>query len=234
MRGTLAMAANNFFTYFTGTDPDGTSYAHRAGVQAWIVNGQGLSMTIYVQGPMPDGQYSAFSKKHLMTTAGGNSNGSPEGKLASISSKRRNDVIAFTNQSREDKLAALQDFAPTNAKEYVGAGAYGANGIGFGTPLTMIHCDATTPTKLKAAFRTAILALKHSHWHNQVSAINGSTNRVGHTNVKFEANIVYNQLYSQNNITTTNKMSVGVMCGKEINTYHVFHGAPYDANLPNP
>ena len=227
------MAANDYFTYVTGMDNEGNAYAHRTGVQAWIINGHGAAMTIHVQGPLPDGQYNAFAKKHLMTTAGGSFDGSPKGKLTSISSKRRNDSIADTNQSREDKLAAMRDFGPKNAEQYVGAGAYGAKGIGLGTPLTMVHCGAITPLKLKNAFRTAILALKSNHWHNQVSNINGTTNAVGDTNVKFDNDIIYNQLYDKNQITTTSRMSVMVMRAKEINTYHVFHGAPYDSALPN-
>jgi len=227
------MAANGYFTYVTGMDNNGEQYAYRTGVQAWIVNGSGGSITIYVQGPLPDGQYNAFAKKHMMTTTGGEFDGSPEGKLTAISSKRRNDVIGYTDQFREDKLAAMEKFAPKNAEQYVGAGAYGVNGIGLGTPLTMIHCDAITPTKLKEAFRQAILAIKSANWHSQVSNINQTTNQVAHTNVKFAGSIIYNQLYNQNKITTTNKMSVMVMKAKEINTYHVFHGAPYDATYPN-
>jgi hypothetical protein len=227
------MAANEYFTYVTGMDNNGEQYAHRTGVQAWIVNGSGLSMTIFVQGPLPDGQYNAFAKKHMMTTTGGEFDGSPEGKLTSISTKRRNDVIAFTDQDREDKLTAMKGLAPKNAQQYVATGAYGAGGIGQGTPLTMIHCDAVTPTKLKEAFRQVILAIKSGNWNSQRSNINQSTNSIAHTNVKFTSDIIYNQLYNQNKITTTNKMSVLVMKGKDINTYHVFHGAPYDATYPN-
>ena len=227
------MVANKFFTYVAGMDDQGEQYAHRTGVQAWIVNGQGASMTIYVQGPLPDGQYNAFAKKHLMTTTGGTYNGRPKAKLVSISTKRRNDSIADTNQSRQDKLAAMQNFAPKNAEQYVGAGAYGTKGIGLNTPLTMIHCDDVTPTKLKEAFRTAILALKRQNWHNQVSVINGTTNAVGETNIKFGSDIIYNQLYGKNDITMMNKMAVMVMLGKGINTYHVFHGEPYNAAFAN-
>jgi hypothetical protein len=131
----------------------------------------------------------------------------------------------------------MQQFAPNNAEQYVGAGAYGANGIGVGTPLTMIHCDAIRPLALKTVFYDAIGVLKKTRgahgWQGQVSNINGTTNDVGHVNIKFKDDIIYNQLYSQNKITTTNKMAVMVMKGKEINTFHVFHGAPYDATFPN-
>ncbi len=131
----------------------------------------------------------------------------------------------------------MQQFAPKNAEQYVGAGAYGANGIGVGTPLTMIHCDALKPLALKTVFYDAIGVLKKAGgalgWHSQVSNINGTTNNVGHVNIKFKANIIYNQLYNQNKITATDKMAVMVMKGKEINTYHVFHGAPYNAAYAN-
>jgi hypothetical protein len=225
------MAANEYFNYVQSTDNNGNTYAHRTGVQAWIVNGnKGGSMTIYVQGPLPDGQYNAFAKKHLMTTTGGRH--SPESKLTSISTKRRNESIGVTDQSRDDKLAAMQNFAPKLAEQYKGAGAYGANGIGQGTPLTMIHCDEVTPHNLKEAFATAIRAIPSKKWQTQVGN-NGSKNSVAHTNVKFTSNIIYNQLYKLNKITQTNRMAVMVMKAKEINTYHVFHGEPNNATYPN-
>ena len=207
-------------------DPDGNEYAHRTGVQAWIVK----EMTIYVQGELPDGQYNAFAKKHLMTTAGGDS---AKAKLSSISAKRRNDTIADTNAGRDAKLAAMTEFAPANAKQYVGAGAYGANGIGLGTPLTVIHCDAVTPAKLKAVFYDAIKTIRSTDFHPQVSNINGTTNQVAHVNIRFQSKIVYNQLYDRNKITETDRLSVLVMRGGPINTFHAFHGGVYNRDYPN-
>jgi hypothetical protein len=223
------MTQNPYFTYITGTKPGGDQYAHRTDVQEWVVHHNAVKLTIYVQGPLPSDQHNAFAKKHLMTTTGGDHDGSPRGKLTAISSKRRTDTIASTNQARQDKLAELTAFAPKDAAQYNAANAYGANGIGIGTPLTMIHCDAVTPTKLKEAFATAILAIKSNNWQDQ----GVPPQKVAHTNVRFKENIIYNQLYSKNDITTTNRMSVMVMKDKLINTYHVFHGAPYDGTYPN-
>jgi hypothetical protein len=195
------MAQNPYFTYITGTKPSGAAYAHRTDVQEWVVH-KGVKLTIYVQGPLPNGQHNAFAKKHLMTTTGGDHDGSPKAKLTAISTKRRNDTIASTNQARQDKLTALTAFAPAQAVQYNAA---------------------------NDAFAVAILAIKSSHWQDQgVPPV-----KVAHTNVRFTDNIIYNQLYNKNDITTTNRMSVMVMKDKLINTYHVFHGAPYDATYPN-
>ncbi len=224
------MAQNAYFTYVTGKKPDGSTYAHRTSEQKWVIHGHGgLTLTVYTQGPLPDGQYNAFAKKHLMTTSGGKHDESAEGKLSSVSAKRRNDIIAFSNQERLDKKTAMEEYAPGNAAKYNAVGAFGANGIGFGTPLTMIHCDAVTPFKLQKAFADAILLLSKStqNWAPQ----NGV--QVAHVNIKFNEDIIYNQLYNQNKITKTNKMSVMVMKDKLINTYHVFHGAPYNNAYPN-
>ncbi|HEY4249592.1 MAG TPA: hypothetical protein VGM87_00240 [Roseomonas sp.] len=220
------MTENAYFDYITGVNPDHEAYAHRANIQAWTVHAGGKNMTIYVQGPLPDGQHNAFAKKHLMTTAEGTS---PEAKLSSVSSKRRNDTIAFTNADRQAKQDAMTEFAPKNAVQYNSVNAYGANGIGQGTPLTMIYCNSVTPAKLKLAFANAILAIPSRDWANQ----GNPPNKVAHTNVRFTDKIIYNQLYNVNNITTTNRMAVMVMQDKHINTYHVFHGAPYNAAYAN-
>jgi len=225
------MAENSFFSYVSGTAPDGTEYAHRTSVQMWTVPHNGRKLQIYVQGPLPDGQYNAFAKKHLMTTTGGSHDGSPKGKLSAISGKRRTDVLAYTNQARQDKLDEMMQFAPAHAVQYNAANAYGANGIGFGTPLTMIHCDAEgmTPHKLQIGFATAIDAIGAKHWHSQ----GNPPHIVAHTNLRFRENIIYTQLYNKNDITTTNRMCVMVMQDRAINTYHVFHGGPYDPKQPN-
>ncbi len=225
----IAMTQNAYFTYVTGTKPDGDEYAHRTNVQEWIVNQNSAKLIIYVQGPMPNGQHNAFAKKHLLTTTGGQHDGSPKAKITSISAKRRTDTIASTNQSRQDKHDAMAVFAPKHAAQYNAADAYGGAGIGLNTPLTMIHCDAVSPAKLKEAFATAILAIKSNHWHDQ----GVPPHKVAHTNVRFKEKIIYNQQYNRNDITTTNRMSVTVMKGKTINTYHVFHGAPYNDTYPN-
>lgn len=224
------MVENAYFTYVTGTTPDGSVYAHRTSEQKWTIHGHGgTTMTVFVQGPLPNGQYNAFAKKHLMTTTGGKNNESPEGKLSSVSAKRRNDIIAFSRQDRQDKKTAMEEFAPAHAAQYEAASAFGANGIGFGTPLTMIHCDAITPTRLKAAFGEAIALLNKnsSNWHDQ------GGHKVAHVNVRFKEDIIYNQLYDKNKITKTSRMAVMVMKDKMINTYHVFHGAPYDPTYLN-
>lgn len=220
------MAENKYFEYLTGMK-DGEAYAHRASVQSWEVNYLKKPFTIIVQGPLPDGQYNAFAKKHLMTTTGGAHDGSPEGKLTSISVKRRNDIIAFSRQDRQDKLDWMTENAPKNAAKYNAQDAFGANGIGNNTPLTMIHCDAVTPAKLKEAFAQAIDAITSRQWEPQRGQ------QVAHTNVRFKDAIIYNQLYNANKITKTTGMAVMVMRDRAINTYHVFHGAPFNPAYPN-
>ena len=220
------MAENKYFDYVTGKNREGEAYAHRTNVQKWIVNTAGSGqLTIFVQGPLPDGAYNAFAKKHLMTTAGGANDGSPKGKLTNVSENRRKDGLASVLAARQEKLDAMKEFAPKHAIQYNADNAYGAKGIGFNTPLTMVHCDATTPAKLKEAFAKAILAIKDYDTQGVV--------KVGHVNVVFSQDIVYNQLFSRNDITVTNRMSVAVMRDRLINTFHVFHGDQYDPAYPS-
>lgn len=220
------MTANLFFTYVSGKRPDGTAYAHRTNQQLWTIPHGNRTLSIYVQGPLPDGHHNAFAKKHLMTTAAGDS---PKAKLTSVSSRRRNDAIAATNQARRDEYDELLQYAPAHAAEFNAANAYGMKAIGFNTPLTMVHCnaDGMTPHKLKTAFADAIAAIGSGAWESQ------GAHQVARTNVRFKDKIIYNQLYNKNDITVTNRMCVMVMKDRALHTYHVFHGEPYDASQAN-
>jgi hypothetical protein len=220
---------NQFFSYFSVVDHNGTTQpaAYREREQVW--NAKGIA--IKVQGNDWQGGYNGFGKRHLLTTEGGkhaNQGGGFKAKMGKVLTKRQgnpgqkrggnlNKMASSQTTPKDSKggLAAAEKFkSELGVNKNLTAAHYEVNPygdkLGQDKPNTMILLDGLTKNEVAEAFADAIL-----------NAGPFAEKQAKHVTVTFADARVYVLEKGKVEPDSFNRVEVGVCFDGAI--YHVYH-----------